>query len=333
MADFDDGLVIGLAIGKKKFKGGSKEIEVEWDYPDYWPPLPDAGEGECIFLIRPSADRNKFKIILNLYQNTYSGTETIDWGDGNVEEIKLNINSSPIKLSHEYADSYIGQYLFIKLQTAFFYRTDGDVTHRCQTSVSCDSDTSGCTYALAASVGRSLCCYASYSSFNPMYVRFCMDDLNELSASNTYNDNSAYPYTGYYRALFQQFTGSYTRRIDFTGNPTVFGTAYNSGMPYLTTLTGVDSVTKFNEYISNGQPFRNCSALKKISFPSVTELPENSFKYAYSLREAFLPKCKKIGQGCFSGCDILQRVTVAKGCEIAPSAFQGNYHYVEIAEV
>ena len=183
-------------------------------------------------------------------------------------------------------------------------------------------------------MGKSLCCYGLHSSsFNPMYVRFCMDDFNEISTSNDYNDNSKYPYTGYYRSMFQQFTGQYTRRIDFTGNPTIFGTAYNSSMPWLTTLTGVDNVTKFNEYFNAGNVFGNCHALKKISFPNLTELPNSCFNSTYSLREAYLPKCKKIGTNCFVGNEILQRVTVAKGCEIGGSSFEYNKHYVEIVEV
>ncbi|MDY2848593.1 MAG: hypothetical protein SOU50_10320, partial [Oscillospiraceae bacterium] len=59
MSDFDEGMAVGLAIGRKKFSGGSKEIESDWVYPEYWPALPNAGTGEVILLIQPWENHSK----------------------------------------------------------------------------------------------------------------------------------------------------------------------------------------------------------------------------------------------------------------------------------
>lgn len=315
--------------------GGSGEKEVEWEYPDYWPPLPDAGEGEGIFLIRPSENNKKFGFRFGLNGASDGNHAAIDWGDGNTETVDLS-RGGVNYTEHEYEDSLIGEYVIIKVQTMFavnqYYPYDRIFTDTgFYTSA---NPNNSCTFLLAASVGTLFCCSSTYSgvnAFNPIYVRFCMNDFNELSAGDHISHEE--PYAGYYGSMFNYYTGRRTRRIDFTGNPTIFGTANNSSMQWLTMITGVDSVTKFNEYFNAGNVFGNCFALKKISFPSLTELPNSCFNSTHSLREAYLPKCKKIGTNCFAANEILQRVTVAKGCEIGEGSFEYNKNYVEIAEV
>lgn len=346
MSDFDDGMIIGLAIGKKKFKGGGKERLVHWIYPDEWLPLPDAGEGECIMLIRPSESRKTFTPCFTTY---YSSDLTdfpdyklvIDWGDGNVETFnneRLAQQSSYTDMyyPHEYADEFVGKYLLVKIQTMYAYIGNGDgTTNRIATSFRGIRTNSNDVYSvLAVSVGKSFEIPESGTKISAMYVRFCMDDFNELSVDTLYNDHSTKPYSGYYRHAFDIIVNSFTKRIDFTNAPTVFGSEYYDGnwCNTMEEITGIENVTKFggtNGYFS----FSGNVPMDTISFPNVTEIPNGFFCYSSTVRELYFPKCKKIGSRslCYNYC--LQKVTVEKGCEIDPTALQNNYQYVEIVEV
>lgn len=345
MSDFDDGMVIGLVIGKKKFKGGGKK-EVPWEYPKEWLPLPDAGEGECIMLIRPSESRKTFTPCFATY---YSSRLTdfpdyklvIDWGDGNVEtfnneRLAQELSNTKMYYPHEYADEFVGKYLLVKMQTMYAYYTNSDgSTNRIATMFRGIRANSNDVYpVLAVSVGKSFETPDGGNSINAMYVRFCMDDFNELSVDSIYNDWSTKPYSGYYRYAFSIFTSSFTKRIDFTGNPTTFGSEYfdSSWSQTLKEITGIETVEKFGG--TNGYfYFSGNTPMDTISFPNVTEIPKNYFSYSSNIRELYFPKCKKIGSGslCYDYC--LQKVTVAKGCEIDPTALQNNNQYVEITEV
>lgn len=91
MSDFDDGMVIGLAIGKKKFKGGGS-TEKKWEYPTEWLPLPTPAENEVCFLIMLNKDKFEGgELKLHSRFNNQSGDGVvIDWGDGIVEDIDWN---------------------------------------------------------------------------------------------------------------------------------------------------------------------------------------------------------------------------------------------------
>lgn len=339
MSDFDEGLAAGLAIGKKKWGKNVTETEVEWKYPDDWPALPKAGEGECILLIRPSESRKKIRLALNTYYDgnlTANYETTINWGDGNIQSFDKNSIEYYFYPEHEYADDLAGQYLLIRIQTMYDYIQNGDgTTHRISTGVrGLANPSQSAEYlhsVLAASVGTGLESSVAAAPFQAMYVRFEMTDINELSVDSIYNDWSAKPYSGYYRYTYSVFTSDLTKRIDFTGSPKIFGSAYSYPLYDIKTISGVDSITKIHEGSSN--IFSNSRAIEKLSFPNVLELGKNMWNNNYGVREIYLPKCTKIGANCFCSNYCLQKLTVAKGCEIDPTALQNNYQYVEIIEV
>lgn len=336
-------VVIGYALGYNAGGGGGggEEIEVEWKYPDDWPPLPKAGEKECILLIRPSSNRKKIAIALStfFYYNYLSELPDyhvdIDWGDGNVEVLDNNQLSEQwkIDIEHEYSDEFVGQYLFVRIQTMYEYvpLSDGDL-EVVATSINGFGSTGSIFNVLAASLGTHTYVTETKQSFNPFYVRFEMTDINESSVDRShYSEKSKH--AGYYRELFSVFVGYLTKRIDYTGSPEIFGSGYSAGMlNNLRTIQGTESIKKIH-YQSSYMLSSNYS-LEKISFPGVEEIDGYFLGGgAYGLRIINIPKCTKItGTGIIGGY-CLQKVIVAKGCEIDPAAIQSNYQYVDVIEI
>lgn len=320
--------------------GEGKEIEVEWKYPDDWPPLPKAGEKECILLIRLPSNRKKIAIALStFYYDEYLPElpdyhVDIDWGDGNIEVLDNNQLSEQwkIDIEHEYSDEFVGQYLLIRIQTMYEYvpLSNGDL-EVVATSIDGLGNTGSILNVLAASLGTHTYVIESKQSFNPFYVRFEMTDINETSVDR-FHDPQKSKHAGYYREIFSVFVGYLTKRIDYTGSPEIFGSGYSSGMlNNLRTIQGTESIKKIH-YQSSYTLSSNYS-LEKISFPGVEEIDGYFLgKDAYGLRIVHIPKCTKITGTRIIGGYSLQKVVVAKGCEIDPAAILSNYQYVEVIE-
>lgn len=81
---FATGFAAGLAVGKKKWGGGTTpEI---WQPPDWWFEVPEPEPWEICFLIEIRNVPTFFLWLLNPQTGEYGyGNVTVDWGDGTVE--------------------------------------------------------------------------------------------------------------------------------------------------------------------------------------------------------------------------------------------------------
>ena len=80
MSDFEDGFVIGLTIGWKRFNSRNIPTEEKWQYPNDWLPLPDVSENEVAALVFVRAGGNVSVDVEG------DDPESVDWGDPNGEE-------------------------------------------------------------------------------------------------------------------------------------------------------------------------------------------------------------------------------------------------------
>ncbi|MGN0379099.1 MAG: leucine-rich repeat protein, partial [Butyrivibrio sp.] len=328
MSDYDDGLATGYAIARKKFSGGgTKEVESEWVYPEYWPALPNAGTGEVILLICPYDEQ--YKISLRVLTNNFNYrlpegyTITIDWGDGETLT-KTEFSSEFENIEHEYSSDLFGQYVFIKFHSPEEYvstGTEGETLRHYSCLVGFGSTSTGyIQYVLAACVGKRAFAVES-RFFNPMYVRFLADDLNETTMTTNMSNysNSTQHFAGEYRSMLNVYTGSRTKRIDFTNPPEYLG-GYNPPMwTVLSKITGLEKL----KTIGVSSFFRNMQAIRKLSLPSLISLPSTCLDSCYSLEELYIPKCTTFEGTSISSCYSLQKVTVPADSTIDSSTFQG----------
>ena len=94
---FDEGLAVGLALGKKRFGGGGGGDK--WTYPADWIQMPSPASNEvyCVGTISLSEDKQVYLSMQNWGGET--GTCFIDWGDGATTD--LGLYSSAL---HTYTD-------------------------------------------------------------------------------------------------------------------------------------------------------------------------------------------------------------------------------------
>lgn len=336
MSNFEDGMAVGLAIARKK-KSGGKETEVEWKYPDEFPPLPDAGKGEVILLIRPWEERSRICLSMTTYSIMEHGVPegyavTIDWGDGDVLN-KTEGFGYEEKIEHEYSSEHFGQYVFIRFSSPEVYMPYYGKTVRVISGLDGLGKTSAgyLTRVLAACVGKRAVSYGGDYSFNPVYVRFLADDFTETTMKRDLECDSENGFSGEYRSILRNFTGDGTKRIDFVNQPVYLG-GHGSGNGYvLCTLTGLEKLTSLDGVYVNF--FRNAYALRKLVLPELTEIPENFLSYNNSIEEIYLPKCTKVGASALSGNKSLRKVVLPVNCEIDSTAFAKNPNYVEIVYV
>lgn len=95
---FDEGLAVGLALGKKRFGGGGGGDK--WVYPADWIQMPSPASNEvyCVGTISLGAYRTASVSFGDFYTDDPDYVGSIDWGDG----VTTAITSS--YMSHTYTD-------------------------------------------------------------------------------------------------------------------------------------------------------------------------------------------------------------------------------------
>ena len=322
-----------LLLGAYQEGGGTKEIESEWVYPEYWPALPNAGTGEVILLIRPYGEQYKISLRVYTYNHNYrlpeGYTVTIDWGDGETLT-KTEFSNTYEDIEHEYSSDFFGQYVFIKFHSPEEYvptGMEGETLRHYSSLVGFGSTSTGyIQYVFAACVGKRAFVIEN-RSFNPMYVRFLADDLDETTMTTNMSDysNSTQHFAGEYRSILYVYTGSRTKRIDFVNPPEYLGGYNPPNWTVLQKITGLENL----KTIGVSSFFRNMQAIRKLSLPSLTALPSTCLDSCYSLEELYIPKCTTFAGTSITRCYALQKVTLPADSTIDSSTFQG-YHYIEI---
>lgn len=317
-------------------EGSGKEVESDWVYPEYWPALPNAGTGEVILLIRPYDEQ--YKISLRVYKYFYDHllpegyTITIDWGDGETLT-KTEFSNNYENIEHEYSSDFFGQYVFVKFHSPEYYvstGTEGETLRHISGLVGFGSTSAGYVqYVLAACVGKRAFVFENRTfTFNPIYVRFLTDDLNETTMDTSMCDysNSTQHYAGEYRSILLVYTGSRTKRIDFVNPPEYLGGYGPPQWNVMQKITGLDNL----KTIGFSSFFNNMQSIRKLSLPSLTALPSNCLSSCYSLEELYIPKCTTFEGTSITNCYALQKVTLPAESDIDRSTFQYCYHYIEI---
>ena len=181
-------------------------------------------------------------------------------------------------------------------------------------------------YVFAACVGKRAFVIEN-RIFNPMYVRFLADDLDETTMTTNMSDysNSTQHFAGEYRSILYVYTGSRTKRIDFVNPPEYLGGYNPPNWTVLQKITGLENL----KTIGVSSFFRNMQAIRKLSLPSLTALPSTCLDSCYSLEELYIPKCTTFAGTSITRCYALQKVTLPADSTIDSSTFQG-YHYIEI---
>ena len=118
-------------------------------------------------------------------------------------------------------------------------------------------------------------------------------------------------------------TTGIVQKIDFSGvtNWTIIPEyAFNNeGLSYFSNLKSLifpETIFKIEDYA-----FIGCSALEKVSFPSVAEIGTSAFSSCSALREVSFPSATDIGASVFSSCSALEEVSFPSVTEIGASAF------------
>ena len=95
---FDEGLAVGLALGKKKFSGGVGGDN--WVYPADWIQMPNPASNEvyCVGTISLSTNRTVSVNFGHFHTDNPDYVGTIDWGDGVTTAI------TSIGMQHTYTD-------------------------------------------------------------------------------------------------------------------------------------------------------------------------------------------------------------------------------------
>jgi hypothetical protein len=339
MSSFDEGLAVGLAIGKKKFSGGEIiEKEVGWTYPDGWPELPEAGTGETVLMIQPSEKYNKISLCLETDEYSKipdSYNVTVDWGDGEQTEANELGHAVYDYPEHEYSEEFYGKYIFITIYSPEAYADTSD-DHKIMVYTSVNgfykTSSSNCyiSYVLAACVGNRAFSINTRYPFNPVYTKFMIKELTETTANNVCSDSDEYGCSGYYRNSLYTFGGSYTKRIDFKYPPEYLGGYYCPSLTQLRTVTGLEQVRAL---CVNNYTFSQWSSILKIELPSLTALAANSFVYCASLEEVYLTSCGEIAENAFNTCTFLRKVVVPTGCVISENAFNNCNQCINIVYV
>ena len=95
---FDEGLAVGLALGKKRFSGGGDSDK--WTYPADWIQIPSPASNEvyCVGTISLSTYRTASVNFGHFYTSDPDYVGSIDWGDGVTAAI------TSIGMQHTYTD-------------------------------------------------------------------------------------------------------------------------------------------------------------------------------------------------------------------------------------
>ncbi len=285
---FDEGLVIGLMLGRKGGSGGGDEADADYEK---WENLIEPAENQAVFLVRVPNTAAKHVIMtigyaIDMY---YEDTWTVDWGDGT----SSTGYSRQGPVSHDY--SAIGEY------TVIF------TSHM----VSCNNSAAVSSSPTVSSKNNAALIMAKYGD-----LIHAESNLNSMP----FNSQTCLRYVRLIDdTVFAEryFTScSALRNIFFSGT---IETIYDYMFTACYTLDF--SNLKFSVLNIGAYAFNSCYNLKKIEIPECNVVGANAFGYCYGLRKALLPKCYSVLSGAFYCCYALNQVTFASKCTFASGAF------------
>ena len=105
---FDEGLAVGLALGKKRFSGGGDSDK--WTYPADWIQMPSPASNEvyCVGTISLGTSRGA---VVNFGNFPAGGLCSIDWGDGTIAAVTSSSGHYYVDGTGHITDSGMEQFL------------------------------------------------------------------------------------------------------------------------------------------------------------------------------------------------------------------------------
>ena len=287
---FDEGLAVGLALGKKRFSGGSDD---KWAYPADWiqTPSPASNEVYCVGTISLSTNR-----VINVMFEKYGvidDSATIDWGDGTV------VNVTNTTMPHTYVDgtghltdSGMEQYLIkVTMQTPSKW---GGVGFKRNSGTN--------VFALALSFG-----------FNTEMSK--NDNTNGYSLHQVQLPNIT-DLTGYLHLRDCWVL----KKIITPTKLTVIGVGT------LVQLMSLESIDLSEVTTIGSACISNCHRIAKLDMPKLTSIGASGISYCYALREINAPLLASVGDYGLNNNYSLSKIIHAEGCTFGTHATQNCYN-------
>lgn len=335
MSDFEDGMAVGLAIGRKKFSGGNgggTPTEEKWEYPSNWLTLPEPAENQIVLLAdsKNYAGNDTYNVQLLYSNNGSTTTSTIDWGDGTVQSlVEANgVHTYEVGTGHntENSEQWIITITFgTSIETESLFGLGKSATMRIVAMKIGNTKYCGTTYI---SCDHSVLQYVKIrkgENFNwyfqgayylskvelsdditklPDYVFRSCNCLFDINLSNI-TDVGNYAFTDCYNLNHQM------PNLKSIGNYAFKNCSKLSDIDF-------SNLTSIGNYAFNG-----CYSIEKITLPdSITYIPDNAFQNCYSLKTVNISdSVKSIGNYAFQRCP-LENISGEYVESIGNSAFQ-----------
>ena len=268
MSDFEEGMAVGLAIGRKKFSGGDTPTVEKWTYPAEWLPLPEVGVNEVAALVFVRAGGNVSVDVEG------DDPESVDWGDPNGEEAEVIYRH---RYSYERGTPVTDNISMFVLKA-----------HYSQGGGFRDLYLSNTAYGFFAAVAvdgsaiktGSRCILYNQTSYL-QYIKITGDIANFENRHNfIYNLSTL-------------------KRVDFENPPTKLP---NSTFTNCYCLRGVD-MPDLSRVTSIGNAcFQNCWSITDVDLPLAVSAGNACFMACYSLKTVNMPMLKSAGDSFLRGC-------------------------------
>jgi len=287
---FDEGLAVGLALGRKKFSGGSDD---KWTYPADWIQIPSPASNEVYCVGTISLSTNRIINVIFGEDGVLDDSATIDWGDGTI----VAVNNTT--MSHTYVDgtghltdSGMEQFLIkITMTTPSKW---GDVR--------IERSTGANVFALAMSFGG--------NAGMPKNTNTNTLSLHQIQLPNI-TDLTGYQHLRNCLVLKKVITPT---KITVLGE---FAFYYDRS---LETFDFSEVTT-----IARNAMFGN-NRIAKLDFPKLTTISNDGIKALYGLREINAPLLTSVGDYGLQNNESLLKFTYADGCTFGTHATQNCYN-------
>ena len=81
-------------------------------------------------------------------------------------------------------------------------------------------------------------------------------------------------------------------------------------------------LSRFNPVVSGHSGAANKNILAEIKMPGCASVDDEEFKDCDNIVSAYFPACMDVGEDAFSGCSLLESITLNSGCNIDYHAFE-----------
>lgn len=314
---WDEGFVVGLAMGRKKFGSAPPVIDDEWTYPPEWLQMPFAAEENTgYFLFSMREETGSMRVSFHLWGSSDTeGGISFDWGDGSTDEINKNNYSGSVSHVFESGKGHkVGNGTVQFLVKVICY-------------IGFDPYGTGAWYLRRVDTGNLKA--ASYHS--------SIEDVMYTTNSNGIIDNGGYisylALSGDVGKLLSKgciirSLGS-VQKIDVTSSSKITELySYNfqscMSLPEKSVQKIIKDVKKIGSSCFQGS---SDLGIRKINFPELVEMGNDNFQYSHSLFKFEAPKLKTVGRNCFTNLSSLNYFKASDEFDMETAKANGCFNY------